>query len=220
MAMSANILPEQAGRMTRVIPARTLTHDIMYAWWHMRRSTANLVASGPSELYLAWLLLLSTLGFMLAWTIRAVLVPTPEGLSFVALEFGALAQAAVVRVAAMYLFALILAAGCRVLGGLGSWRDTRIAVFWAGLVAAPINVALALAVALLHLISDRFPFAGAPLMTSMFYWFGLLVFVWYLAGGVSRVQRFRSTAPCFLYLTLGTLVSVLLALYFRAQGLI
>lgn len=201
------------------IGRQTLTHRVIYAWWHMRRTTARLVGQRPSDGYLLQLLLLSTVGFVLAWTIRAVLVPGPDGLRLIAVPVDALAGMVALRLVGLYVLAVLLAIACRALGGRGSHRETRIAVFWAALVAAPFDVAAALAVLGFYELSLWFPILAAPQLLNGFYWIGLLAFAWYLAGGIAQVHHFRSTASTFLYITLASLVAVLLALYLRAQGL-
>ena len=200
------------------VELNSLPQEIFYAWRHMRRSTQRVLASRPTELFLLWILLLSTLGFLLAWFIRGVLVPAPEGMRLIALDLPTLFLAVMVRVAGLYLIATVLAAVCRLLGGLGTWRETRIAVFWAALVTAPINVGLALVVLVLHLVANRFPALRFPIVTNALYWIGLLLFVWFLAVALSRAHRFRSAAPSFLYLSLATLLGVILLLTYRVQA--
>jgi len=201
------------------IERHALTHRVIYAWWHMRRTTARLVGARPSDGYLLQLLLLSTVGFVLAWTIRAVLVPGPDGLRLIAVPVDALAAMVTFRLVGLYVLSILLALACRALGGRGSHRETRIAVFWAALVAAPFDVAAALAVLGFYQLSLWFPILAAPQLLNGFYWIGLLAFAWYLAAAIAQVHLFRSTASTFLYITLASLVAVLLALYLRAQGL-
>lgn len=197
-----------------------LSHRVIFAWWHMRRATARLQAAGPTEVYLFQLLILSSLGSALAWLIRAVIVPAPGGLTIIEIPLAGFAGVILGRIVALYLLAMLLGAACRRLGGIGDDPATRLAVFWAALVAMPIDVAAALVVVVLHLLGGWFAVLESPQVMNGFYWIGLLAFVWYLSAAIAQVHQFRSTARVFLYIALGCLVALLLALYLWARGVI
>lgn len=195
----------------------TLTYQVIYSWWHIRRVTARLLAAQPDEIFLLMLVIVSSVGAAIAWLIRAVIVPGPDGLVLTGLPLQTLAAVIVGRLIGLYLLALLLAAACRRAGGWGSNRDTRFAVFWAALVAMPIDVAAALGLAGLYALAAWFPLLGSAQALQTFYWIGLLAFVWFLSGTLTQVHMFRSQPRVFLYLSLASLVAVLLALYFWSQ---
>ncbi|PKP83712.1 MAG: hypothetical protein CVT80_12310 [Alphaproteobacteria bacterium HGW-Alphaproteobacteria-2] len=195
----------------------TLTYQVIYSWWHIRRATARLLAAQPDEIFLLMLVTVSTLGAAIAWLIRAVIVPGPDGLVLTGLPLQTLAAVIVGRFIGFYVLSAVLAAACRRAGGWGSDRDTRFAVFWAALVAMPIDVASALTLAALYALAAWFPLLGSAQSMQSFYWIGLLAFVWFLSGTLMQVHMFRSQSRVFLYLSLASLVAVLLALYFWSQ---
>ncbi len=209
---------EAAGRWSL---QNSVTARVIHAWFDMRRSVMWQIGRAPSEARLLAMLMGSNLAFFLSWTMKAVIVPNEAGVALFSLEIGALALIALFgRTAAMYLMAMVLGAVCRIFGGTGSWRDTRIAVFWGAFVTAPFGVAAALFSVLFTNLEVYYPIFGAPWIAMPPYWIGLLPFVWYIAKAVARVHGFRRTSPLFLGMTLATLVAVLGGMYFHARGLI
>lgn len=195
----------------------TLTYQVIYSWWQIRRATARMLAAQPDELFLFMLVMVSSLGTAIAWLIRAVIVPGPDSLVVTGLPVQSFALVILGRGIGLYVLATVLAAACRRAGGWGSDHDTRFAVFWAALVAMPIDVVAALALAVSHVLGVWFPILDAPQALQSLYWIGLLAFVWYLSGTLTQVHMFRSQPRVFLYLSLASLVAVLLALYFWSQ---
>ncbi len=195
----------------------TLTYQVIFSWWQIRRATARLLAAQPDEIFLFMLVAVSSLGATIAWLIRSVIVPGPDGVVLTGLPLQALSAVVVGRFVGLYLLAAVLAAACRRVGGWGSDHDTRFAVFWAALVAMPIDLAAAVTLAVLYVLGGWFPLLGAPQALQGLYWIGLLAFVWFLSGTLTQVHMFRSQPRAFLYLSLGSLVAVLLALYFWSQ---
>ena len=205
----------------RLIPRDTLTHRVIHAWFNMSKSTRRLLTERPSESRLLLLLMMSNLAFFFSWTLKAVVVPHAAGVALISTEVGALFLLAVVgRTAAMYLFAMTLGAFCRVIGGRGSWRNTRAAVFWGAFVAAPFGVVAAVVSVLFTNLEVYYPIFGAPWIALPPYWMGLLPFVWYISVAVARAQGFRKVAPVFLGMSVVSLVGLIAAMYFYARGLI
>ncbi len=205
----------------RFIGRDTLTHRILLSWYNIKSVTRSLVVEKPSEGYLLSLLIASDLAFFFSWTLKAIIVPDASGLHLFSSEIGLLLIVALVgRTAAFYLFAMTLGAVCRLFGGRGTWRNTRIAVFWAALVAAPIGMFAAMMSVLFAYLTVHFPIFGASWINLPPYWMGFLPFIWFIAAGVGKVHGFRSTGPLFLALSFAALAALLGGMYFRARGMI
>jgi len=213
--------PPAGPRARRFIPRDTLTHRVIHAWFNMSKSTRRLLTEKPSEGYLLFILMLSNLAFFLSWTLKAVVVPHSAGVALISAEIGMLFLISVIgRTAAMYVFAMTVGAICRIIGGRGTWRNTRAAVFWGAFVTAPFGVIAALVSVLFTNLEVYYPIFGAPWISMPPYWMGLLPFVWYISVGVARAQGFRKTAPVFLAMSVVSLVALIAAMYFYARGLI
>ncbi|MCC6008934.1 MAG: hypothetical protein JJU40_14855 [Rhodobacteraceae bacterium] len=205
----------------KLIDPDSLTHDIIYSWFFMRRAVRRLIVRGPAEATLFRILMLSNMAFLFSWTVKLLLVPQTQGVEVLPLEVGALAILAFYgRTAVMYVLSMVLGALCRVLGGRGTWRNTRIAVFWGALVAAPFGVAAALvSVALAHLAVD-YPIFAAHWIATAPYWLGVLPFMWFISVGLAQAHGFRRNGRVFLYMSLAGLAALLFAIYFQATVLI
>lgn len=154
-----------------LINRNTLTHRMLYAWYHMAKSTQRLIEQKPGEHYMLMLLMLSNLGFFLSWTMKAVIVPNEAGTALISTQIGFLFFGAiVVRTGALYLFAMVLAALCRIFGGRGSWEDTRVAVFWGAFVTAPMGIAAAVLSVLFTNLALHYPIFSAPWIAMPPYW--------------------------------------------------
>ena len=209
------------GRRRRLIPRDTLTHRVIHAWFNMSKSTRRLLTEKPSEGYLLFILMLSNLAFFMSWTLKAVVVPHSAGVALISAEIGALFLVSVIgRTAVMYVFAMTVGAFCRIIGGRGTWRNTRAAVFWGAFVTAPFGVIAALVSVLFTNLEVYYPIFGAPWLSMPPYWMGVLPFVWYISVGVARAHGFRKTAPVFLAMSVVSLVALIAAMYFYARGLI
>jgi len=208
-------------RKRYLIGRETVTHQVLFAWFNMRKSTRRLIVDKPSEGRLLYLLLWSDLAFFLSWTLKAVVVPNEAGLSLVSTEIGLLFLLAILaRTAAMYVFAMVAGAIARILGGRGTWRNTRVAVFWAAFVTAPFGVLAALFSVLFTNLEVYFPIFGAPWISQPPYYLGLLPFVWYVSAALAKAHGFKKTSPIFLALTVVSLVALVGAMYFHARGMI
>lgn len=210
-------LPDVAPQ--RVIDHRSMTHHVIYAWWHMRRSTRSLITSRPDEQDLLFMVLMSNLFFFASWALRAVYVPRPESLDMLSVEIGVLFFAVMIgRTAFLYFMAMFLGATLRLLGGRGTWRNTRIAVFWADAVTAPFGVFAAVLTVGFSNLEVYYPIFGADWISLTPYWFGLIPVVWYTSVALAQAHGFSKTAPVFLYMSIGSLVAMLAAMYLRANG--
>ncbi len=208
------------GRSTRPNGPISLTGRVIYAWFHMSKSVRRLLAEQPSEGYLFFLVLMSDMAFFLSWTMKAVIVPNSAGVGLISTEIGALLVVSlVVRTAAMYLFAMLLGATARLFGGKGSWRDTRIAVFWGVFVTAPFGVLAAILSVLFTNLAFYYPIFSAPWISLPPYYLGMLPFVWYVSVALARAHGFRKTSPIFLIMSVVSLVGLILGMYFHAKGL-
>lgn len=223
LAIEYSPLPDaRRGRSRRRrLPKHTLTYNVLMAWFDMRKSTRKLVTERPSEAYLLLLLVLSDIAFFMSWTMKAVIVPHNTGVSLISVEIGVLFIVSfVARTAGMYVFAMVLGAICRLFGGRGTWRNTRIAVFWAALVTAPFGVMAALMSVAFTNLEVYFPIFGGAWISTPPYWLGLLPFVWYTSAGVAKVHGFRKVSPLFLSMSVVFLVGLIGGMYFRARGMI
>lgn len=90
------------------------------------------------------------------------------------------------RPVGLYAVAALLGLIARALGGGGSWRATRAAVFWTDLAAAPVAVALTLLGAALGAATG----ASGPTMAGAA--LGSLVWAALLAPGLAEAHGFRS----------------------------
>jgi len=205
----------------RRLGQHTLTYNVLMAWFDMRKSTRKLVTQNPGEGYLLFLLILSDMAFFLSWTMKAVIVPANTGVSLVSVEIGVLLMVSIfARTAAMYVFAMVVGAVCRLFGGRGTWRNTRIAVFWGAFVTAPFGVVAALLSVGFTNLEVYYPIFGGAWISTPPYWLGVLPFVWYISVGVAKVHRFRKVSPIFLSMSVVFLVGLIGGMYFRARGMI
>ncbi len=208
-------------RRHRLFARNSLTYKVLFAWFNMSASVRGLVKAQPGEGYLLVLLLLSDMAFFLSWTMRAVIVPNDAGVSVISFEIGGLLLLSVFgRTAAMYLFAMLAGAVARIFGGRASWRDTRIAVFWAAFITAPFGVMAAILSVLFTNLELYYPIFGAGWIALPPYYLGVLPFVWYVSLAVARVHGFRKVSPIFLIMSVVSLVAIVGGMYFRARGLI
>ncbi len=199
----------------------SLTYRVLFAWFAMSRSTLEMIRAQPTEGHLLFLLLWSDLAFFLSWTMKAVIVPNDKGVAIISFEIGGLLLLALIgRTAALYFFAMVVAAVARIFGGRGSWRDTRIAIFWAVFVTSPFGVAAALLSVLFTNLEFYYPIFGAPWISVPPYYMGLVPFVWYISVGIARAQGFRKVSPIFLIMSVVSLVGIIGGMYFHARGLI
>jgi len=137
--------------MTEGMRDPSLTERIVSAWGDLRGSMRALLAAGPSEGFLLFLAMLS--GLILLLGNLAVLWLGPAGAmapDAIVMRVGAeVVGALFYRTLGLYLVAGLGWALARAFGGVGSGRDSRAALFWAALVAAPVGFGAGLAEAVL-----------------------------------------------------------------------
>ncbi len=197
-----------------------LSERIRDAWFDMRLSTRRLVAEKPSEARLFFYVLMSDLIFFISWSLKTVVSPTTTATTKLPVEIGLwLIVALLCRSFAMYFFSILLGSGARVFGGTGSWRETRTAVFWGALVAAPFGFLFAVVAVVLASLEPVFPILGADWIALPPYWLSLIPFVWYISAGLAEVHGFKRTDTIFAGMALLATCIMFVAIYFRAQGL-
>jgi len=160
---------------------------ILGAWADLRGSMRAELDRAPGEPRLLAYVMLSGL----IWFLGRVLVvefgplaPTlgpDEAIKRIAAEF---VGSIFFRTLAFYGVAALAGAVAMKLGGRGSWRDSRAAMFWAALVAAPVT----LAGTLLSLLLAEAP-GQAGLIAGMI---GSVAFAWAAAHCIAEAHRFAS----------------------------
>lgn len=164
-----------------------LVWRVLAAWAGLRASLRAELDHRPTEGRLLYYAVLSGLiwflgrAALLAW---GPLAPTYSTAEFRARLAAELVSSVFFRTLALYALAAVAAAAARAAGGTGSWRDSRAALFWAALVAAPAILAAHL---LSVLLTDLPGLAGA--IAGML---GALVFGWTAAQCLAEAHGFRS----------------------------
>lgn len=197
-----------------------LYERISDAWTDMRLSTQRLVAEKPSEARLFFYVLMSDLIFFISWSLKTVVAPTMIATTKLPTEIGLwLVIALFCRSFAMYFFSILLGSASRVMGGVGTWRETRTAVFWGALVAAPFGFLFAVITVVLASLEPMFPFLGADLIALPPYWLSLIPFVWFISAALAEVHGFKRTETVFAAMALIATCVMFVAIYFRARGI-
>ncbi|MEM9783718.1 MAG: YIP1 family protein [Pseudomonadota bacterium] len=169
----------------------------------MRKATRLLLDDNPSEQRLLFFVLLSDIIFFLNFGVKFVVAP-PEDVNsgmpanFAEMIGGIIVICFLLRTATLYLFSGIVALFSRLLGGRGSWRDTRAGIFWASLVAAPVGVVGALIVVGLGYLEPHIPLAGSQLVQMPAQLIGVVAFVYFVSAAVAEAQQFKRTSPLFI----------------------
>lgn len=160
---------------------------VLTAWADLRGALRAELERGPGEARLLFYAILSGLiwflgrAALLAWGPLAPTFPPDELRARMAAE---LVTSVFFRTLALYALAAIAGAIARAAGGTGSWRDSRAALFWAALVAAPAILAAHLLAVLLTGVPGQ---AGAIAGTL-----GALVFGWVTAQCIAEAHGFAS----------------------------
>ena len=173
----------------------------------MRRTTRVLIEENPSEARLLFFVLMSDVIFFLSRTLALVIAPSSAASEMLPMEIGIwLVGILFIRTATLYTFSGMVAVACRMFGGQGSFRDTRAAVFWASLVAAPIGVIGSLITAAFAHLESVWPVFGDDMIALPPLWIGIVAFVYFLSAGVAEAQRFTKTAPVFMAFSFLTVI--------------
>lgn len=196
-----------------------LYERITDAWSDMRLSTRRLVMEEPSEARLLFYVLMSDMIFFLSWSVKTILAPTEHAARQLPEEIAMwLIVALFCRSFAMYFFSILLGSGARILGGEASWRDTRLAVFWGALVAAPFGFFFAIVTVFLASLEPYLPFLAFEWVTLMPYWVSLIPFVWFISAGLAEVHDFKRTPTVFAGMTLIATAALVFAMFLKANG--
>ena len=196
-----------------------LAERIYDGWRDMRDATRRLLTENPSEGRLLFYVLMSDMIFFLSWAIKTIIAPMSGAAERMPLEIGGwLVFALLCRTSAMYVFSLVIGSGARVMGGSGSWKDTRAAVFFGALVAAPFGFAFAIVTVVLFALEPVFPVLGTEWVAIWPYSLSLVPFVWFISAGVAEAHDFKRTSTVFAVMSVIAVAAVLFAMYLRAQG--
>jgi len=165
-------------------PAR-FARNVLGAWADLRGSMRAELAREPGEARLLYYAMLSGLlwflgrAALLAWGPAAPVMPEDE---FVGSVTAAFVGAVFFRTLALYGLAGIAGLIARKAGGRADWRETRAAVFWAALVAAPVT----LGATLLAVLLADVPGEAAPAAQML----GAIAFAWALAHCLAEAHGF------------------------------
>ena len=192
-------------------PAATgggLAARILFAWRDLRGSVRALAGQSPSEGFLLFLAMLSGVFWFLSEV--AVILTTPPNVvvqegeiySRIGAEF---AGAVLFRTLGLYLVAMAGWGIARLFGGTGSAKDSRIALFWASLVAGPVMLAATLGQIVLA------PPVTEQWVALMIGQIGVVAFIWATAETFSEMHGFRKSWPALAVLGLLTLGLLALA---------
>ncbi len=164
----------------------TLAWRVLGAWANLRASMRAELDRAPSEATLLAYVMLSGLIWFLGRVAMLKLGPIAPALDpdyalkRIAVEF---VSSLFFRTLAMYGVAALAGAIAMKAGGRGSWRDSRAAIFWAALVAAPVM----LAGVLISLLVSGVP-AEVGTVARML---GALAFAWAVAHCIAETHGFR-----------------------------
>lgn len=189
----------QSAQEPEDLKGMALSRRVMLAWMNMREATRTLIEERPSEARLLFFVLLSDVIFFLARTLSLVVAPAAATQNLLPLEIALwLIAVFVLRTATLYVFSGAVGIIGRALGGDASWRDTRTAVFWASLVAAPIGVFGALIGAGLGHLSEFFPIFASEIFVIGPLVLGPVAFVWFISASVAEAHGAKHTSPVFI----------------------
>ena len=204
-----------------VVGRSNLADRIVDAWRDMDASTGRLLREKPTEARLLFYVLMSDMVFFLSWSIKAVVVPTAEAAARLPLEISFwLVFALLCRTSAIYFLSILIGSAARIMGGTGTWRETRTAVFWGALVAAPFGFLCALITVALTALEPVIPALGADWIALPPYWASLIPFVWFISAGIARAHNFERVFNVFAAMSAIAVAAIVLAMYLRAQGII
>jgi hypothetical protein len=199
----------------------SLKDRILDAWSDMRSSIQRLEGEKPSEARLLFYVMLSDIMFFLSWTIKTVVSPTAAAQEKLPLEIGMwLVLALLARTSSMYFFAAFMRVVCKAFGGKGGWYETRIAVFWGALVAAPFGVIAALVTVMLSWFEDALPILKNDLLALPPYYIGLLPFLYFISAALAEMHGFKRVGFLFMGLSIAAVALSIFAIYLSAQGII
>lgn len=194
----------------------TLWSRTVLSYRDMRAATRDLIAERPSEARLLFFVLLSDVIFFLSRGVSLVIAPGSAAVDVMPPHPGIFVLVLVMlRTASLYILSAMITILCRMMGGQGNWRDTRAAVFWAALAAAPVGVLGSLVTASFSHLEVFHPIFAEPLIAMPPHYIGVVALLFFLAAGVAEAHRFSRTSPVFIALSVGTLVAAFGAMVFN-----
>ncbi len=173
--------------MEQALPSGGVLWSMLGAWADLRGSMRAELDRDPSEGRLLFYVMLSGLIWFLGRYAVLVygplgpVIPQGEFLGRVGAEFVA---AIFFRTLAFYALAALAGLIARAAGGSGGWRDSRAALFWAALVAAPVI----LAATLLSLLLTGVPGQIGAIAGML----GAVAFAWAVAHCFAEAHGFAS----------------------------
>jgi hypothetical protein len=173
--------------MEQSLPSGGVFWRVLGAWADLRGSMRAELERDPSEGQLLFYVMLSGLIWfsgriaVLVYGPLGPVIPEDEFVGRVGLEF---ISAVFFRTLAFYALAALAGLIARAAGGGGGWRDSRAALFWAALVAAPVI----LAANFLSLLLTGMP-GQAGAIASMA---GAVAFGWAVAQCFAEAHGFAS----------------------------
>lgn len=194
-------------------PARGVTARVLTAWADLRGAMRAVLADRPGE---ATLFVFALLSGLLRFFGRLAELWLGQGgaglardalLSRIAAEF---AGALVFRTLALYAVAVALWGAARAFGGTGGAYESRAALFWSALVAAPVMLAVSLAATLAA------PAIGAEAVAWLRQ-IGVLAFAVALAAAIAEAHGFRRPLAVFAVMA-GLIGALAAALRLAAAG--
>lgn len=195
---------------------------IVQSWKDMRGHTRGLIEEGMSEHRLLFYVMLSDIIFFVSFSIRTVVAPSAVAKDMiVGLEIGKwLVIALLIRTTCMYILSAILVVVSKNFGGTGTWKETRIGVFWGALVAAPFGLLLAALSGMIHLYEADYAFLSSAWVSMPILWIGAVPFLWFISQGLAEAQGFARNSIAFLAMSVGAIVGLVALIYLRSAGLI
>ncbi|MEO1774353.1 MAG: Yip1 family protein [Pseudomonadota bacterium] len=197
----------------------TLAARLKLSFSDMREATRRLIDENPTEPRLLFFVLMSDVIFFLNFGLKFVISPTGDSMSealpreFAGAIGGLIVVCFILRTASLYVLSALVAGACRLIGGQGTWRDTRAGIFWASLVAAPIGVLGALVVTAFGYLAPIAPIFGEPILQMPAQLIGVVAFVFLVSAAVAEAHRFSRTSPVFISFSVFTVAVLLAALY-------
>ncbi|MEM6946056.1 MAG: YIP1 family protein [Pseudomonadota bacterium] len=196
----------------------TMSARIALSFRDMRRATRILLDDNPTEPRLLFYVLMSDVIFFLNFGMKFAVAPGQNIENALPSELagaigGLVAICFLFRTATLYLFSGVVAFFCRLVGGTGSWRDTRAGIFWASLVAAPIGVLSALVVVAMGYLAPTVPLFADPMLVLPAQLIGVIAFVYFVSASVAESHGFRNTSPIFVAFSLLTVAILVFGLY-------
>jgi len=197
----------------------SLRDRILDAWKDMRTSTRRMIQERPSEGRLLFFVLISDLILFVSWGIKTVV--SPNSMMLEVLPDGApliLIAVLLFRTISVYLFALVVSLILRMFGGKGTFRDTRVGIFWGTFVAAPFELFSAVITFFMAKLEGVMPFLGNEMIALAPLWFALIPYVWFVSAGATEAHGFKKVFPLFLSMSVLSVMAIIAVMYLKATG--